>query len=82
MEITIPARIVEVTFAEYVGGRIRQRRQQLGLTMDDVISQMDISKAYLSEVETGKRSIGFKKLYYLAQVLGRKTDWFAQGWDD
>lgn len=80
-KITVPATVVEVTFAQYVGQRIRQRRRELGMTQDDVIAQCGMSKAYLSECENGLRSIGFRKLYYLAQVLGRSTDWFAKGWD-
>jgi len=82
VRITIPERIVEVTFAQYVGSRIRQRRHELGMTMDDLIGVAPISKTYLSEVETGKRSIGYRKLYSLAIALGRSTDWFAKGWTD
>jgi transcriptional regulator with XRE-family HTH domain len=79
--ITIPAKVVEITFAQYVGSRIRERREELEMTQDDVIAVCDISKAFLSECENGKRSIGFSKLYQLAQVLNRTTDWFAKGWD-
>lgn len=80
-KITVPQKIVEVTFAQYVGERIRKRRQRLGWTISDVTDKTNISRAYLCEVEQGKRSIGFAKLYYLGQVLGRTTDWFAKGWD-
>lgn len=80
-QVVIPEQIVEVTFAEYVGRRIRQRRKQLGLTIDAVVNECDISKPYLSEVENGKRGIGFAKLYELSKVLERTTDWFAKGWD-
>lgn len=73
--------IQEVTFAQHVGQRIRQRRNELGLTIDDVSQAMSISKSFLSDCENGKRSIGFCKLYYLAQVMRRTTDWFAKGWD-
>lgn len=80
-QVTIPAKIVEITFSQYVGQRIRKRREELGMTQDDVVNVCDISKAFLSECENGKRSIGFCKLYQLAQVLKRTTDWFAKGWD-
>jgi len=82
MRITIPERIIEMTFAQYVGARIRRRRQELGMTMDDLIDVAPISKTFLSEVETGKRSIGYRKLYSLALALGRSTDWFAKGWQE
>ena len=82
MRIIIPERIVDMTFSQYVGDRIRRRRHQLGMTMDDVANIAPISKTYLSEVEAGKRSIGYRKLYYLASVLERSTDWFSKGWND
>ena len=80
-QITIPEKIVEVTFAQYVGQRIRKRREQLGMTQDDIVNACNISKAFLSECENGKRSMGFCKVYQLARVLKRTTDWFAEGWD-
>ena len=80
-QLTIPAKVVELTFAEYVGGRIRERRKELGLSQDAIAALCDISKPFLSECERGKRSIGFSKLYQLAKVLDRSTDWFAEGWD-
>ena len=80
-QITIPAKVVEITFAQHVGQRMRQRRVELGLTQDAIVEACDISKAFLSECENGKRSIGFCKLYELAKVLKRPTDWFAKGWD-
>jgi transcriptional regulator with XRE-family HTH domain len=80
-QMTIPAKVVEVTFAQYVGQRMRQRRVELGLTQDAIVEVCDISKAFLSECENGKRSIGFCKLFQLAKVLKRPADWFAKGWD-
>lgn len=80
-QVVIPEKIVKITFAQYVGQRIRTRREELGMTQDDVVNACEISKAFLSECENGKRSIGFSKLYQLAYVLKRSTDWFAKGWD-
>ena len=80
-QITIPAKVVDVTFSQYIGLRIRERRKELGLTQDAITEKCEISKAYLSECENGKRSIGFSKLYELAKILKRPTDWFAEGWD-
>ena len=80
--VTHPETTEEVTFAQYVGRRIRQRRNELGWTMDELIANADISKTFLSEVECGKRNIGFMKLCGVARSLGRPTDWFAKGWFD
>lgn len=79
--IVIPATTVERTFAQHVGSRVKQRRLELKWTQDVVIAKCGMSKAFLSEVENGKRSIGFMKLYSLARALRRSTDWFAKGWD-
>lgn len=79
--VTVPEHTIEVTFAAYVGQRIRQRRQELGLSQDQVTKAVDISKAFLSECERGKRSIGFAKLYELSRLLKRPTDWFVEGWE-
>lgn len=73
--------IEEITFDQYVGRRIKKRRHELDMTMDCVVDGCDISKGFLSEIENGHCTIGFRKLYYLAQVLGRSTDWFAKGWE-
>jgi transcriptional regulator with XRE-family HTH domain len=80
-QITVPAKVIEITFAQHVGLRIRERRNELGLTQEAITNACEISKAFLSECENGKRSIGFCKLYELAKVLKRPTDWFAEGWD-
>ena len=44
-------------FEQYIGDRIRQERQRQKMTQDDFVAKADISKAYLSEVENGIRSI-------------------------
>jgi transcriptional regulator with XRE-family HTH domain len=41
-----------------------------------------ISPPYLSDVEHGKRKIGYEKLYHLAVVLGKSMNWFSEGWID
>lgn len=80
-KITIPARTVELTFAQHVGQNIRNRRKELGLTQDDIVKACDISKSFLSEVENGKRCVGFSKIYELSRLLKCPTDYFAKGWD-
>ena len=79
--MVIPAKVIEVTFAQYVGQRMRERRNELAMSMSDVTKVCEISRPYLSECENGKRSIGFAKLYHLAKVLKKPTDWFSEGWD-
>lgn len=80
-KIVIPEQVVEITFAQYVGRRIRERRKKLKLSQDDVVQACDISKTFLSECENGKRSIGYYKACQLAQVLHCSVAWFAKGWN-
>ncbi len=69
-----------MTFAKHVGQRLRQRRLERNMTQRDIYRSCGISIAFLSDVENGKRSISFSKLYGLAKVLGVSTDWFAKDW--
>ena len=78
--VTIPAKQVEVSFEQYIGGRIRQERQRQNMTQDDFVAKADISKAYLSEVENGIRSIGLYKAANVAAVLGKDLKWLVGDW--
>lgn len=59
-----------------IGARIRKARLDKGMTGDEVVASGVISKAFLSEVENGKRGITAKKLIALADVLGKSPSWF------
>ena len=65
-------------FQEKLGIRIRARRSQLGLTQDQVADTGVISKKQLSDIELGKRGIGFEKMARLSKVLKRSMDWFVK----
>ena len=80
-QVYIPASVESLTFAQYVGRRIRSRRTALKMTQDEVVAACDISKTFLSELENGKRSISLYKLTELSSVLGRSVDWFVKGWN-
>lgn len=41
-----------------VGERIKARRAELGWTQDHFAEKAGISKSFVSDLETGKRSIG------------------------
>ena len=71
---------VELTLSSFIGQKIKVRRNELGLTMSDLSDF--IPYPFLSDVENGKRKIGFEKLYWLSGPLGVSMDWFVEGWDD
>jgi transcriptional regulator with XRE-family HTH domain len=62
-----------------VGGRIRELREQQGLTLDRLASQVGTTKGFLSDVETGKRGISSDNLLRIAQVLGATVDYLLTG---
>ncbi|RLV56226.1 XRE family transcriptional regulator [Aeromicrobium phragmitis] len=56
-----------------VASRIRSRRQQLGLTLQDVAERSDVSKSYLSQVETAKLSPSLGTLERISAALRLPT---------
>jgi transcriptional regulator with XRE-family HTH domain len=56
------------------GGRIRERRKQLGWTQKELCRMTGMSTAFLSELESGKRNVGSNYLYKVAQALGVSAD--------
>jgi transcriptional regulator with XRE-family HTH domain len=62
-----------------VGERVRGRRQELGLSQDLLAQQAGISKSFLSDLETGKRSIGADTLLDLGRALSVSLDYLMTG---
>jgi transcriptional regulator with XRE-family HTH domain len=58
--------------ASRVGARVFALRQQQKLRLIDVADRAGLSKAYLSQIETGKRVPSLALLLSLAEVLGVK----------
>lgn len=55
---------------EFVGSRIKDRRIELGWTLDELAAKVGYSdKSTLSRVENGKSDMPLKKLDKIAQVL-------------
>ena len=52
-----------------VGNRIRKRRQQLGLSLDTVAREVDVSTATLSRVETGKQGLSLELFVRISETL-------------
>lgn len=62
-----------------VGDRIREIREELGLTLDKLAEKTGISKGFLSDVETGKRDISSEYLLKIADVMGASLDYLLRG---
>jgi transcriptional regulator with XRE-family HTH domain len=63
-----------------VGGRLRSRRLQLGLSQC-AISGSGISYAYISRIEAGRRQPSVKALRMLAAKLDVSVEWLETGED-
>lgn len=61
------------------GERIRQKRTELGWTQDALATKANLSKAFLSELETGKRGAGAKTLLDISTALGVSIDYLMTG---
>lgn len=71
-EETVPATVVDALLAG--ANPIKVWREYRGLTQDVLASRAGISKAYLCQIETGKREGAIKTLRALAEALGVTVD--------
>jgi transcriptional regulator with XRE-family HTH domain len=53
-----------------LGAAVKARRQELGLTQEQLYLRTDIHQRYLSNVENGKRNPSYASLRRLAEGLG------------
>ena len=64
---------------EWVGKRIRSRRQHLGISAGNVGQQLDVQRQTVDKWENGVTRISVGQLYEIAQVLGVDPGWFFEG---
>ncbi len=58
-----------------LGRRIREERQKLHLTQEQLAEKINVSTTYIGFIERGERSITLGKLALLANVLGVSVDY-------
>ncbi|UOF92237.1 helix-turn-helix transcriptional regulator [Fodinisporobacter ferrooxydans] len=54
---------------ERLAGRIRQRRQQLGLSVKELAKRAGVSASYIYAIEAGMRGSSIEKLSAIAKEL-------------
>ena len=64
----------ELYIYEEIGQAIRQRRKHLKLTQEKVAIQIDISRAALANIESGRQRLLVHKLYEICSVLEMKLE--------
>ena len=53
-----------------VGFRIREVRQERGLSQEKLAALEDLHRAYIGQIERGEKNIGLKNLEKIAKALG------------
>ncbi len=59
--------------------RLRDAREDAGLTQEQVADYLDIRRPAIAEIEGGKRAVKSNELVRLAELYGRSLKWLIQG---
>ena len=58
-----------------MGRRIRERREYMQLSREQLAEFLDVSPQFIADVEYGNKGVSIKSLYILSQALGVTTDY-------
>ena len=61
------------------GDRIREVRESLRMTQDDLAEKSGLSKGFISDVENDKRGISSENLLKIANAVGASLDYLQRG---
>lgn len=61
------------TFSE-IGARIRQLREEMGMSQDQLANELGLSRPVVTKIENGKKAINSLELRLIADVLRVTTD--------
>lgn len=62
-----------------MGRRIRVIRERKEITREELAEKVDISPAFISDVEYGNKGMSIKNLYLLSQLLGVSAEYLLSG---
>ena len=62
-----------------MGRRIRVIRERKEITREELAEKMDISPAFISDVDYGNKGMSIKNLYLLSQLLGVSAEYLLSG---
>lgn len=66
---------MEESFSQKIGKRIREERLRLNLTQERLAEDVNLSMAYIGQVERGDRSLTLENLIIVAKRLGVTVDY-------
>lgn len=72
--------IMEIDY-KGIGSRIRERRNYIGYSQEELAFECDLSVTYISQVENGKKSISLYALLQIADAIDCTLDWLVFGSD-
>lgn len=61
-----------------LGERLREAREYVGLTQDEVAKRLGVPRSALSNIEAGQRKVDALELRTLARLYQRPTTWFTE----
>jgi DNA-binding XRE family transcriptional regulator len=62
------------TITSHFGDRLKREREKAGLTQEQLAGLVPLNRAYLSEIETGKRQVSLNLAFRLARALSLTLD--------
>ncbi|MES2253348.1 MAG: response regulator [Pseudomonadota bacterium] len=63
----------------YIGKRLREKRQKLGLTLTDLAEKLGVSHQQIQKYEQAQSRVSAITLYHLGEILGVEPSYFFQG---
>ena len=57
-----------------IGERIRKKRKELGYTQANLAEKVNLSTVYISEIETGRKSVSLMALIGISKIIGLSID--------
>ena len=64
----------------FVGGRMRKRRLQQGLTQEVVAAQIGVKLATVQKYEAARHRVSASMLYRICRALGVQPNYFFEGY--
>ncbi len=65
-----------------MGMRVRQRRELLGLSREELAARLGVTPKFIGDIEYGEKGISMKNLYRLKQILGVSADFLLEGLEE
>lgn len=59
-----------------IGGKIKERRQNLGITQEYIANELDVNPSHISNIECGRAHPSLTALVKIANILHCSVDYF------